>query len=66
MTTTHALPTQLYALYAKAQEARNLASIIGAEELTAYATSAISEFARDFDQRFVGQGKMKTEASSGP
>ena len=45
---------QLYALYAKAQEARNLASIIGAEELSTRDQRYL-EFARDFDQHFVGQ-----------
>jgi V/A-type H+-transporting ATPase subunit B len=45
---------QLYALYAKAQETRNLASIIGAEELSARDQRYL-EFASEFDRRFVGQ-----------
>jgi V/A-type H+-transporting ATPase subunit B len=47
---------QLYALYAKAQEARNLASIIGAEELSARDQRYL-EFASAFDALFVGQGE---------
>ena len=43
-------------MYAQAQEARNLASIIGAEELSARDRRYL-EFAREFDQRFVGQGE---------
>lgn len=46
---------QLYALYAKAQETRNLASIIGAEELSARDRRYLA-FADEFDRRFVGQG----------
>jgi V/A-type H+-transporting ATPase subunit B len=47
---------QLYALYAKAQETRNLASIIGAEELSARDQRYLA-FADDFDRFFVGQGE---------
>ena len=47
---------QLYALYAKAQEARNLASIIGAEELSTR-DQRFLEFAGAFDAQFVGQGE---------
>jgi V/A-type H+-transporting ATPase subunit B len=47
---------QLYALYAKAQETRNLASIIGAEELSARDQRYL-EFANEFDRHFVGQGE---------
>jgi V/A-type H+-transporting ATPase subunit B len=46
---------QLYALYARAQEIRNLASIIGAEELSSQDRQYL-DFADAFDQRFVGQG----------
>jgi len=46
--------SQLYALYAKAQEAINLASIIGAEELSARDRLFLA-FAKDFDQHFVAQ-----------
>jgi V/A-type H+-transporting ATPase subunit B len=47
---------QLYALYAKAQETRNLASIIGAEELSARDRRYLA-FADDFDRYFVTQGE---------
>jgi len=47
---------QLYALYARAQETRNLASIIGAEELSSQDRRFL-EFADAFDRRFVGQGE---------
>jgi V/A-type H+-transporting ATPase subunit B len=47
---------QLYAMYAKAQETRNLASIIGADELSERDQRYL-EFANQFDRRFVGQGE---------
>ena len=48
--------SQLYALYARAQEARNLASIIGAEELSERDRRFL-EFADAFDLQFVTQGE---------
>ena len=45
---------QLYALYAKAQETRNLASIIGADELSERDRRYL-KFADEFDRKFVGQ-----------
>ncbi|MBK1700799.1 V-type ATP synthase subunit B [Thiococcus pfennigii] len=47
---------QLYALYARAQETRNLASIIGADELSERDRRYL-QFADAFDARFVGQGE---------
>ena len=47
---------QLYASYARALEARNLASIIGAEEL-AERDRRYLQFADEFEKRFVGQGE---------
>ncbi|MDX1644380.1 MAG: V-type ATP synthase subunit B, partial [Thermoanaerobaculia bacterium] len=47
---------QLYALYARAQETRNLASIIGADELSERDRRYL-KFADAFDARFVGQGE---------
>ncbi|MFM1891350.1 MAG: hypothetical protein RLZ44_427, partial [Pseudomonadota bacterium] len=47
---------QLYALYARALETRNLASIIGADELSERDRRYLA-FADAFDQRFVGQGE---------
>ncbi|MES9961477.1 MAG: V-type ATP synthase subunit B [Sedimenticola sp.] len=47
---------QLYALYARALETRNLASIIGANELSERDRRYLA-FADAFDKRFVGQGE---------
>ena len=47
---------QLYALYAKALETRNLAAIIGAEELSERDRRYL-KFAEAFDNQFVGQGE---------
>ncbi|MBI5040621.1 MAG: V-type ATP synthase subunit B, partial [Gammaproteobacteria bacterium] len=48
--------SQLYASYARALEVRNLASIIGAEELTESDRQFLS-FAEDFEKRFIGQSE---------
>lgn len=48
--------SQLYALYAKALETRNLASIIGANELSERDRRYL-KFADAFDKQFVGQGE---------
>ncbi|HEX9626695.1 MAG TPA: V-type ATP synthase subunit B [Acidiferrobacterales bacterium] len=48
--------SQLYAAYARALEVRNLASIIGAEELGETDRQYL-RFAENFEQRFVGQGE---------
>ncbi len=47
---------QLYSCYARSMEARNLASIIGAEELSVRDRRYL-DFADGFEQRFVGQGE---------
>ena len=47
---------QMYAAYARALEIRNLASIIGPEDLSA-SDRRFLEFADQFEQRFVGQGE---------
>ena len=49
---------QLYALYARALETRNLASIIGADELSERDQRYLS-FADAFDERFVGQSESE-------
>ncbi len=49
---------QLYAMYARALETRNLASIIGADELSERDRLYL-KFADQFDQRFVGQGEAE-------
>ena len=46
--------SQLYATYARAQEIRNLASIIGPEELSQSDRQFLA-FADQFEERFVGQ-----------
>jgi V/A-type H+-transporting ATPase subunit B len=46
--------SQLYATYARAQEIRNLASIIGPEELSESDRQYLA-FADQFEERFVGQ-----------
>jgi V/A-type H+-transporting ATPase subunit B len=48
--------SQLFASYARALEVRNLAAIIGAEELTAEDAGFLA-FAEAFEKRFVGQGE---------
>lgn len=48
--------SQLYAMYAKALETRNLAAIIGAEELSERDRRYL-QFAEAFDSQFVGQGE---------
>lgn len=48
--------SQLYASYARALEARNLASIIGAEDLSARDRRYL-QFADEFENRFVRQGE---------
>lgn len=53
--------SQLYALYAKAQETRNLASIIGAEELSARDRRYL-KFAERFDRDFIGQGEEENRS----
>ncbi len=47
---------QLYSSYARSLEARNLASIIGAEELSERDRRYL-EFADSFEQRFISQGE---------
>jgi len=48
--------SQLYASYARALEVRNLASIIGAEELTESDRQFLA-FAEAFEKRFIGQSE---------
>ncbi|MFK5987014.1 MAG: V-type ATP synthase subunit B [Pseudomonadota bacterium] len=49
---------QLYAAYAKAQEVRNLAAIIGAEDLSDTDNYFLS-FARGFEQQFINQDEQQ-------
>jgi V/A-type H+-transporting ATPase subunit B len=50
-----ALSNQLFASYAKVQDARSLASVIGEEDLSA-ADKKLLEFGRAFEQQFIRQG----------
>ena len=49
------LANQLFATYARVQDAKALASVIGEEELSA-SDKRVMEFDRAFEQKFVGQG----------
>jgi len=53
--------SQLYAAYARAQEVRNLASIIGPEELSERDQEYL-HFAEQFEQRFIGQGEEQSRS----
>ena len=50
-----ALSNQIFASYAKVQDARSLASVIGEEELSAVDKKYL-KFGRDFESYFIGQG----------
>lgn len=50
-----ALSNQLFALYARVQDAKALASVIGEDELSP-ADKRVLQFGKAFEQRFVGQG----------
>ena len=49
------LSNQLFASYAKVQDAKALASVIGEEELSA-GDKQLMQFGRAFEQKFIGQG----------
>ena len=48
------LANQLFSAYAKVGEARNLASVIGEDELSPLDKKYL-EFGREFEQRYIGQ-----------
>lgn len=50
-----ALANQLFALYARVQDAKALASVIGEDELSP-ADKRVLKFGKAFEQKFVGQG----------
>ena len=50
-----AVSNQLFACYARVQEARSLASVIGEEELSP-GDKKLLEFGRMFDQQYINQG----------
>ncbi|MDE1869417.1 MAG: V-type ATP synthase subunit B [Candidatus Micrarchaeota archaeon] len=47
---------QLYGAYAKAQDAKNLSSVVGAEALSD-SDKVFLKFGEDFEKRFLGQGR---------
>jgi V/A-type H+-transporting ATPase subunit B len=49
------LASQLFASYSYVQDVRNLASVIGEEELTSFDKQFI-EFGNEFEQKFINQG----------
>ena len=53
------LSNQLFASYAKVQDAKALASVIGEDELSA-ADKQLMEFGRVFEQRFINQAIRRT------
>ncbi|MEI3524789.1 MAG: hypothetical protein V8Q27_00640 [Eubacteriales bacterium] len=51
-----AVANQLFSAYAKVGDARNLASVIGEDELSSTDKKYL-EFGKAFESRFVGQGE---------
>ena len=49
------LSNQLFASYAKVQDAKALASVIGEDELSS-SDKLLMEFGRAFEERFINQG----------
>ena len=58
------LANQLFATYARVQDAKALASVIGEEELSA-SDKRVMEFGRAFEQKFVGQGNTNRSIEEG-
>ena len=52
-----ALANQLFALYARVQDAKALASVIGEDELSE-SDKRVMAFGKAFDERFLGQGNI--------
>jgi V/A-type H+-transporting ATPase subunit B len=52
------LASQLFASYSYVQDVRNLASVIGEEELTSFDKQFI-EFGNEFEQKFISQGQTE-------
>ena len=59
------LANQLFSAYAKVGDARNLASVIGEDELSPIDKKYL-EFGKEFEERYIGQGPKKTEAWKKP
>lgn len=56
-----ALSNQLFASYAKVQDAKALASVIGEDELSA-TDKLLMEFGRAFEERFINQGSEENRS----
>ena len=56
------LANQLFSSYAKVGEARNLASVIGEDELSPIDKKYLA-FGKEFEERYIGQGWRKTVQS---
>ena len=59
------LSNQLFACYAKVQDAKALASVIGEEELS-QSDKQLMAFGRAFEQEFIGQGQHRPHRWSRP
>ena len=57
------LANQLFSAYAKVGDARNLASVIGEDELSPIDKKYL-EFGKEFEERYIGQGQEEDRASS--
>ncbi|HIW20718.1 MAG TPA: V-type ATP synthase subunit B [Candidatus Dorea intestinavium] len=55
------LANQLFSSYAKVGEARNLASVIGEDELSPIDKKYL-EFGKEFESRYIGQGKEENRS----
>jgi len=58
-----AVADQLYALYAQGRDLRRLVAIIGEAALSAEDRQVLN-FARQFEERFVGQGQVEREIAN--
>lgn len=55
------LSNQLFSSYAKVQDVRALASVIGEDELSD-SDKLYMKFGKEFEERFIGQGKMENRS----
>ena len=55
------LANQLFSAYAKVGDARNLASVIGEDELSPIDKKYL-EFGKDFEERYIGQGQNENRS----
>ena len=55
------LANQLFSAYAKVGDARNLASVIGEDELSALDKKYL-EFGKEFEERYIGQGQEENRS----